>query len=80
METVIPVSEARRRFRQLLREVGRGRSYLVTRRGRPIARIVPVQVGSAGRSNARRRLLQRLRSQRTIIVDRWVRERLYDRR
>jgi prevent-host-death family protein len=37
------VFEARARFTELLREVGRGATIVVTKRGKPVARIVPFE-------------------------------------
>jgi len=37
------MSEARRRFSELIRAVESGDSVVVTRRGKPVARIVPVE-------------------------------------
>lgn len=38
------VAEASKHFSDLLREVQEGQSYVVTSDGRPVARIVPVDV------------------------------------
>jgi prevent-host-death family protein len=38
----VQASEAKTRFLQLLDEVERGKSFLITRRGKPVAHITPV--------------------------------------
>jgi prevent-host-death family protein len=45
MEKTISIEEAEARFESLLDEVVVGVEYLVTRDGRPVARIVPVHIG-----------------------------------
>ncbi|AWP23038.1 hypothetical protein C4901_06600 [Acidiferrobacter sp. SPIII_3] len=42
MDKFISAAEAHRQFSALLREVREGRRYVVTRHGRPIARLVPI--------------------------------------
>jgi prevent-host-death family protein len=42
MERSISVAEASRNFSQILQRVRQGRSYLITSRGKPVARISPV--------------------------------------
>ncbi|MDD5308805.1 MAG: type II toxin-antitoxin system prevent-host-death family antitoxin [Deltaproteobacteria bacterium] len=42
-ETEIGAFEAKARLSELLRGVVRGRAYLITRRGKPVARLLPVE-------------------------------------
>jgi prevent-host-death family protein len=42
MEKAISASEANQRFSELLREVAEGESFTVMSRGRPVARVLPV--------------------------------------
>ena len=42
MERAISASEANQRFSELLREVQEGESFVVTSRGRPVAKVTPV--------------------------------------
>ena len=78
MEKTVSAAEANRKFSQLLREVGRGSSYVVTRHGRPVARIVPLPSSQAARTRARKLLLQRLRREAVREIGRWKHEDLYD--
>ena len=42
MERAITASDANQRFSELLREVQDGETFVVTSRGRPVAKMVPV--------------------------------------
>jgi prevent-host-death family protein len=42
MERAITASDANQRFSEMLRDVLKGESYVVMSRGRPVARIVPI--------------------------------------
>jgi len=42
MERAITASDANQRFSELLREVQDGESFIVTSRGRPVAKVTPV--------------------------------------
>lgn len=79
MDQTISAAEANRAFSRLLRDVRQGRSYLVTAHGEPVARIVPVNRGEAGRHAAHAALLQRLQAQPVTEIGRWSREELYER-
>lgn len=46
----VQVSEAQGRLNELLGEVERGESVVITREGRPIARLVPEHQGNEGRA------------------------------
>ena len=50
MDKAISASEANQRFSELLREVADGVSYTVMSRGRPVARVLPVDRGQEQRS------------------------------
>lgn len=45
MDRAITASDANQHFSEMLREVARGERYTITSRGRPVARIVPVETG-----------------------------------
>jgi prevent-host-death family protein len=76
MDRAISASEANQRFSQLLREVAQGESFTVTSRGRPVARVVPVDRASQRRSV--KRLLERLRREPIRYAGRWKRDDLYE--
>jgi prevent-host-death family protein len=76
MQKVISAADANRNFSALLRGVREGKSYVVTSHGRPVARIEPVEAEAT--SDAKRKLLARLRSQPVLRAGQWKREELYD--
>jgi prevent-host-death family protein len=78
MESAVSAANANRKFSQLLQGVRRGRSYVVTSHGRPLARISPVEALGRAESGAREALLARLRRQSTVKIGRWSREELYE--
>lgn len=78
MEKAVSASEANRKFSQLLRGVGQGRSYVVTSHGKPIAKISPVNENEKAKVSAREILLARLREQPVVKARRWTRDELYE--
>jgi len=77
MEKTISVTDAKRRFLRLLRDVRGGQSFVVTSRGRVVARIVPVGDERAIAAGARSFLLRRLQSEAVVKIGRWKRDELY---
>lgn len=81
MSTLISATEANQRFSELLRRVQFGESFVVTSRGRPVARMEAVsdkrRETSEERAEGFRQLLELARKQPTRILD-WKREDLYD--
>jgi prevent-host-death family protein len=77
MEKTISVTDAKRRFLRLLRDVRRGQSFVVTSRGRVVARIAPAGDDRAIGASARSFLHKRLRSEAVVKVGRWQRDELY---
>lgn len=78
MEKSVSAADANRNFSQLLQGVRRGRSFVVTSHGKPIARLAPVDANSSMATTAREALFSRLRKQPAIKVGRWNREELYE--
>jgi prevent-host-death family protein len=77
MGKIVSAAEANRKFSQLLQDVRRGRSYVVTSHGKPVAKLSPIQdEGNIG-LGARDALLNRLRNQPATKVGRWTRDELY---
>ena len=76
MDEAISVMDAKRRFRLLLRGVREGRSYVVTSRGKPIARVIPAAQETL--PGARAALLARLADQPIVYTLRWTRAELYE--
>lgn len=82
MDEHISSADANRHFSRLLREVReQGATYVVTSHGKPVARIVPIDVQRSAqeRELAKQRLLERLRSQPALNIPRWTRDELYER-
>ena len=77
MDRAITASEANQRFSELLREVGQGESFVVTSRGRPVARVVPVDDADE-RAKAIDELLAYVATLPRRRLD-WRRDDLYDR-
>ena len=76
MDRAITASEANQRFSEMLREVAEGDSFTVLSRGRPVARVTPID-----REDEKRRidnLLEYVRKLPLRCVGPWNRESLYD--
>jgi prevent-host-death family protein len=78
MDKAVSAADANRKFSQLLQNVRRGRSYVVTSHGKPIARISPVDETGTIEAGARANLLTRLRRQSVTKAVRWTRDELYE--
>lgn len=63
MEKIVSAADANRKFSELLRGVRKGRSYLVTSHGEPVARIIPAGLAAQLPNRALAALLARLESQ-----------------
>jgi prevent-host-death family protein len=77
MQKMVSVTEANRRFSQLLQDVRRGRSYMVTSHGKPVAELLPIKRKENIDQSLREALLSRLRNQQATKAGRWTREELY---
>ncbi len=78
MDRLITATRANQRFSELLRDVRNGECFVVTSRGEPVARVVPV---GADRKDQKKRiedLLEILKQQPHRIIGPWQREDLYD--
>lgn len=76
MDKAISASEANQRFSEMLREVAAGESFTVTSRGRPVARVIPIEPEDQQRKIER--LLDYVRTQPIRYAGPWKREDLYD--
>lgn len=74
----ITAADANRKFSQLLSGVRKGRSFIITSHGKPVARMVPFEEDHREASGAQRALLARLQAAAAIDVGRWTRESLYE--
>jgi prevent-host-death family protein len=82
MEKSVSAADANRKFSELLRGVRKGRSYLVTSHGQPVAKLVPAAQDARSEAGARSALLARLSSQPAVkgakARRRWTRDELYE--
>jgi prevent-host-death family protein len=78
MDEAVSIADASRRLSRILREVREGYSYVVTSRGRPVARIVPAASHEGTATRLRAALMQRLERQPVVDVGRLSRDELYE--
>lgn len=76
MDRLISATEANQRFSEMLRDVGAGESVTITSRGRPVARLVPVE--QASQADKVRQLLAYVDTLPRIVGKPWTREDLYN--
>ena len=76
MERAITASEANQRFSELLRDVAEGQSFTVTSRGRPVARVLPIDRREEARSV--RQLLRFVAKLPVRYSGNWSRNHLYE--
>jgi len=73
----ISAAEANRHFSEVLREVTRGQTILITSRGRPVATLGPASDRPQVRAAAKEALLARLSKRKASGARNWVRADLY---
>ncbi len=82
MEKSVSAADANRKFSKLMQGVRKGRSYLVTSHGLPVAKLVPASQDARTEAGARSALLARLTSQPAAksakARKRWTRDELYE--
>jgi prevent-host-death family protein len=83
MERSVTAREANQHFSRILRDVEAGAEIVVTRRGRPVARIVPAQPSgerqlTPEQEAAHARTMQRLRKGWDLGGGKFSRDELYD--
>jgi len=74
----VSAADANRRFSKLLRAVREVHSYVVTSRGRAVAKIVPVEKVGGVTRGARAALIKRLRPEPVVTIGRWSRDELHE--
>ena len=75
----ISATNANRLFSKLLSEVSKGEEYVVTSRGKPVARITPVDAEKERRKEGIARLLERLDRQKPLNIPiTWSRDDIYE--
>ena len=78
----VPLMTANQQFSRLIREVERGESVVITRRGRPIARLAPYNADKTADPEwaaAYRRMMERMEEGAALGGLKVVRDELYDR-
>lgn len=78
MVEIISASEANRQFSALLRGIGKGTVYHITRHGNTIARLVPANDSNSSADAVRKQLLAELREGPGYDIVPWTRDELYD--
>jgi prevent-host-death family protein len=78
MEEAVSAADANRKFSLLLHGVRKGKTYIVTSHGKPVARLIPTGEHADMAVGARGMLLSRLESQPLVQAKRWTRDELYD--
>ena len=82
MEKSVSAADANRKFSELLRGVRKGRSYVVTSHGEPVAKLVPATQDARAAAEGRSALLARLKSQAVPKGAKarrgWTRDELYE--
>ena len=79
---IVSLMKANQEFSKLIKEVERGEGFLITRRGRPVARLVPHtadRTADSGWAAAYKRMMARLDEGASLGGLRAEREDLYDR-
>jgi prevent-host-death family protein len=69
MEKEVSLRDANQRFSQYVREVEAGGELVITRRGRPVAKLVPFRTGSRVLTREQRAALER--SLKTLKAGGW---------
>jgi prevent-host-death family protein len=82
MDKSVSAAIANRNFSKLLRGVRKGRSYVVTSHGEPVAKLVPTSEKEGIGERARGTLMARLRATKPVrgknTRKRWTRDELYE--
>lgn len=78
---IVSAADANRQFSSILRDVRGGATVVVTSRGEPVAKIVPVDAAPSARAQREgwNALFDRLDSQPAMNLGRFNRDELYDR-
>ena len=73
MDKAISAADAKHNFSKLLRDVSEGRSYVVTRHGKPMAKIIPASNRPKSERRSQAALLARLRAEHVVDIGPWTR-------
>jgi prevent-host-death family protein len=77
----VSAREANQRFSKLLTEVARGQEVMITRHGKPVARLVPVQDAAAAKKRAAaiKRMVEMMERGFPLGGLRFTRDEIYER-
>jgi len=78
MEKAVSAAEANRNFSRLLQDVRKGKTFVVTSHGKPLAKLVPYEEPADTRRAAWEALMERLKNQPVQDIGPWTREELYE--
>jgi prevent-host-death family protein len=83
MEKEVALRDANQQFAKYVRAVEAGESFVITRRGKPVARLLPIEPGkrilTPEQQAARQRALERMRRGWDLGSYKFNREELYER-
>jgi len=79
MERRITATEANQRFSEMLRDVQGGESFVVTSRGKPVAKLVPIEPDHHEHRQNVQEFLEYVRTLPIRTVGDWQRDDLYER-
>lgn len=80
MARTVTASEANQNFSRLLSEAIAGETITITRRGKPVVKLVPAEDElKVRRAAALKKLLARLEKMEPVVIGPWTREELYER-
>jgi prevent-host-death family protein len=78
VEKRVSAADANRNFSRFLEGVRRGKSYVVTSHGKPVAKLIPFEKSEGAKSDAWEALFSRLRDQPVQDIGPWTRDELYE--
>lgn len=83
MDKEVTLRDVNQRFAQYVRAVEQGETFVITRRGTPVARLVPIEIGkrvlTPEQQATRERALERMRRGIDMGGGRFNRDELYER-
>jgi prevent-host-death family protein len=77
MKNQIAIFDAKQKLSELVVRANDGETFVITRHGAPMAKLVPVEP-QVDREEAKRRLFERLRSQPSLNLPKVTRDEIYD--
>jgi prevent-host-death family protein len=78
MDNQVAIFDAKQKLSELVLRANDGETFVITRHGAPMARLVPLEQ-QVNRDEAKRRLFERLGSQSNLNLPKVTRDQIYDR-